>query len=624
MTSRKTIRLIRTSNIEHPTSNIERRSTALPSFDVGCSMFDVRCSARAQSRRRLTLVALLIGVCIALPAQAQRKVAVPSSQTLPDVEIPTGTSLSSDVQDIVFVDSSRALFIRLHVQVNGLGFRESWDVFTEKFFDYADGDSDGSLNDAEVALGARMLGVSTNVTTMDTEPKDRKVSKKEWTAGLARFGESQFTNANQGNARFFTPDGRMAAGNYNPGSALWKLLDTDRDQVVTKDELSSASRVLAKLDLDDDQVLEATELRPYDVNPYGQYFVTNGTTMAQPEGPTVLVIPARGDLTSFARQLLSRRDGKDKTRKDQKLSPQELALSKDEFAEADVDGNGHLDLEELTQMLRRVKPQLALVVRQGPEAGRRGKFALATVDGKPAPLASSLRGNPRSTVTLDVGTLQLQFSAADWGGPTDYERSYKPQFQSLDQDGNGYLDQKEVENNYGTVFNSMDRDRNKMVFLKEFVDYFRQQNEVAQSRVTLQGNDQGKLLFDLLDSNRDSRLSPRELAEAADRSPQWDRNKDSKLEEAEIPHQYALSVGRGGNQGVYAVAASTALVGGRPTSASSSNAPLWFSKMDRNRDGDLSAREFLGSSETFERLDANRDGMIDAAEASKAAQKEKD
>lgn len=563
------------------------------------------------------LAALLCVAWHAAPAQAQRK-APTASKGLPDVEIPAGTTLSGDAQDVVFVDSSRVLTIRLHLQVNGLGFRESWDVFTDKFFDYADANADGSLNAAEIAAGVRMLGVSGSVGAMDTAPKDGKVTRQEWTAALARFGETRFSAAGQGNARFFTPDGRAAPGS-NPGSALWKLLDTDGDMVMTKDELSAAARVLRKLDLDDDEILLATELQPYNVNPYGQYFVLERTIGdPPPESPLVLVIPARGDLTSLARQLLSRRDGRDKTTKDQKLSPTELPLSKEEFAAADTDRSGDLDVKELADMLRQLKPQLALVVRQGPETGRRGKFALAAVDGKPAPLAASVRGNPRGTITLDVGTLQLQFTAADWTGPTNYEQSYKPQFQSLDQDGNAYLDKKEVENNYGgDVFTSMDRDRDGMVYLKEFVEYFRQTTEIAQSRLSLQGNDQGKLLFDLVDANRDGRLGPRELAEAAGRMPQWDRNKDDKLEEAEVPHQYTLSIGRGGGGGV--VAAPVAFMGApRPTSPSPAGGPPWFVKMDRNRDGDLSPREFLGSTEAFDRLDANGDGLIDAAEAFKA------
>ena len=47
-------------------------------------------------------------------------------------------------------------------------------------------------------------------------------------------------------------------------------------------------------------------------------------------------------------------------------------------------------------------------------------------------------------------------------------------------------------------------------------------------------------------------------------------------------------------------------------------APRWFWKMDVNRDGEVSRREFLGSDEDFRRIDTNGDGLIDAAEASEA------
>jgi hypothetical protein len=45
--------------------------------------------------------------------------------------------------------------------------------------------------------------------------------------------------------------------------------------------------------------------------------------------------------------------------------------------------------------------------------------------------------------------------------------------------------------------------------------------------------------------------------------------------------------------------------------------PDWFRKMDRNRDGDVSRAEFLGSDELFRRIDTDGDGLISAAEASR-------
>jgi hypothetical protein len=37
--------------------------------------------------------------------------------------------------------------------------------------------------------------------------------------------------------------------------------------------------------------------------------------------------------------------------------------------------------------------------------------------------------------------------------------------------------------------------------------------------------------------------------------------------------------------------------------------------MDRNQDGDVSQREFLGTPEEFKRIDADGDGLISPAEA---------
>ena len=49
--------------------------------------------------------------------------------------------------------------------------------------------------------------------------------------------------------------------------------------------------------------------------------------------------------------------------------------------------------------------------------------------------------------------------------------------------------------------------------------------------------------------------------------------------------------------------------------------PVWFRKMDRNTDGDVSRGEFLGDESDFAMLDANGDGLIALEEADAYEQK---
>ena len=53
---------------------------------------------------------------------------------------------------------------------------------------------------------------------------------------------------------------------------------------------------------------------------------------------------------------------------------------------------------------------------------------------------------------------------------------------------------------------------------------------------------------------------------------------------------------------------------GPGNAASRNDGPVWFQKMDRNGDGDVSRREFLGTPRQFDQLDADGNDLIDVME----------
>ena len=95
-----------------------------------------------------------------------------------------------------------------------------------------------------------------------------------------------------------------------------------------------------------------------------------------------------------------------------------------------------------------------------------------------------------------------------------------------------------------------------------------------------------------------------------------DANGDGALSEKELVHLYRLSVGSAPVNVSQALGISF-YAADSDNRAKPTKGPEWFRNMDRNQDGDVSPREFLGTLADFRKLDADGDGLIDAKEAAK-------
>lgn len=104
-----------------------------------------------------------------------------------------------------------------------------------------------------------------------------------------------------------------------------------------------------------------------------------------------------------------------------------------------------------------------------------------------------------------------------------------------------------------------------------------------------------------------------------------DRDGDNRLLFDELPQRYVLTVSSAMNS-ILPVLGTSRVAGGDRRQAREPQAqdrdvlvkPRWFLRMDRNADGDVSRREFLGTAEQFDAFDTNNDLLIDWEEAAVA------
>jgi Ca2+-binding EF-hand superfamily protein len=523
------------------------------------------------------------------------------------VPFPATADDTFPAERLVFFAEGGPVLLHIDLSIAGKKLADYRRSFVEKKFAQLDVDSSGALEDAEAANVPALGQIETTSPALqekwkllDKSPEDGRLSLTELATHYEAAMGKPFSLTRRVKEQFEEVD-------------LFSKLDADSDGAVSTAELTEGLSALIKLDLDDDETISAAELAPL-FDPSNRQIAINTTENSQEAYP-FLLLAGEANLDSVSKKLIEEYDREPDGKKNGSLTENEIPATWETIRRFDADADKALSLAELKEALQAEKYPVEILIRL-PSFGR----AKVTQPG------AKVTGLPSSRLSVNLGHQLVEFVAKKWSSDVSNSISfYKIDFLRKDADKNSYLDANEFSsmNIPGASFAACDLDNDGKVFVKEMESFLVERVALSRSRLVMKIENDRKSLFQVLDLNLDRRLSHREFVDGYREMLKHDGNRDGRLSPKEMESRYKVTIELA-RTSLFEMAAANRMANANATSPrleQSTEGPEWFRRMDVNRDGDVSRREFLGPVSQFDELDANADGFLGASEAEAAGKK---